>query len=110
MRCAGCKAWKNEKCLAGVVPYESKYKGDGVGCSCNRVTVEKLMRERRTRYARLHNMSVEELAKWILRVVTCCDNKIRERCPKQCYLYDYCNGTGKESLEQWLMEGEEWAD
>ena len=45
MRCLGCKAWKNGKCLAGIVPYRSKKEKDGVGCACNLSTVEKLMRD-----------------------------------------------------------------
>ena len=45
MRCLGCKAWKDGKCLAGVVPYKSKKEVDGVGCNCNTRTIDKRMRE-----------------------------------------------------------------
>lgn len=45
MRCLGCKAWKDGKCLAGVVPYKSKKEADGVGCNCNTRTIDKKIRE-----------------------------------------------------------------
>ena len=46
MRCLGCKAWKDGKCLAGVVPYKSKNEADGVGCNCNTRTIDKKIREK----------------------------------------------------------------
>lgn len=46
MRCLGCKAWKDGKCLAGVVPYKSKKEADGVGCNCNTRTIDKKIREK----------------------------------------------------------------
>ena len=45
MRCLGCKAWKNGICIAGIKPYKSKNESDGIGCNCNKKTVEKRMRE-----------------------------------------------------------------
>ena len=46
MRCLGCKAWKDGKCIAGVVPYKSKKEADGVGCNCNTRTIDKKIREK----------------------------------------------------------------
>ena len=46
MRCLGCKAWKDGKCLAGVVPYKSKKESDGVGCNFNTRTIDKRLREK----------------------------------------------------------------
>ena len=63
MRCLGCKAWKNGKCLAGIVPYQSKKEKDGIGCACNTKTVEKLMREHVKRNGDLvRGMTNEQLA------------------------------------------------
>ena len=66
MRCLGCKAWKDGKCLAGVTPYRSKNKTDGIGCACNTRTVEKLLRQnRKTNADRIRSMSDEELAEFM---------------------------------------------
>jgi len=66
MRCLGCKAWKDGKCLAGVTPYRSKIKTDGIGCACNTRTVEKLLRQnRKTNADAIRDMTDEELAEFM---------------------------------------------
>ena len=102
MRCLGCKAWKDGKCLAGVTPYRSKNERDGTGCACNTRTVEKLMRQnRKTNADRIRAMSDEELGELLeaftYNVTTCPKEKChldavsifepldREAC-KKCWL------------------------
>ena len=66
MRCKGCKAWEDGKCIAGITPYQSKKEIDGIGCACNTRTVEKLIRKnKKTNADRIRSMTDEELAKWL---------------------------------------------
>lgn len=53
MRCAGCIANSNGVCLAGRSPYTSKKDLFGPGCSFNRTTVKKRLRDR--------NITIEEV-------------------------------------------------
>lgn len=45
MRCRGCKAWIDHSCVIGKIPYVSKKDLFGQGCSFNRKTVMKRMKD-----------------------------------------------------------------
>lgn len=70
MRCLGCKAWKDGKCLVGVKPYQLKREKDGFGCAYNTRTVEKLMRQnRKTNADRIRAMTDKELSVFLGSIV-----------------------------------------
>ena len=99
MRCLGCKAWKDGKCLAGVSPYVSKKESDGIGCACNTRTVEKLIREHQmTNRKHLHLLSDQELADWIINF------NPQRPCPRPKDMFgDEClRKTCKKCIIEWL--------
>ena len=98
MRCLGCKAWKDGKCLAGVTPYRSKNERDGIGGACNTRTVEKLIRQnRKTNADRIRSMTDDELADLWWERVDC----------GECPVHRDCRMTGQDCKELalgWLQE------
>lgn len=100
MRCLGCKAWKDGKCLAGVTPYRSKNERDGTGCACNTRTVEKLLRQnRKTNADRIRSMTDEELAEFIAYSTSCETCVVRKGGSYECH-----NTNCSTAWLDWLKE------